>query len=171
MSSESTERDWGERHYNIKDVIMDIISDEENAKDNTKLTLNKNGEMAIHMFDTIAMYVYAGKRVTRFSIRQEYYWKIDELINTEPEKLRGEWSIMALDSIQSLHFYSGLINAIYEYEKMRSSGNLFSCCSKHEACSDAMQCVSPYPELKSACSYRIKLLKGIVYYGKNKNTQ
>jgi|GEM_PF-3505005 len=161
--------EWEECHYNIKDVMMDITSDEENAENNITLTLNKNGEMAIRMFDTLAIYVYAGKKMTRFSIKQEYYQNIDELIDTKPEKLRAGWSIMPLDSIQSLHFYSGLIHAIYGYEKMRSRSDLFSCCSRYEACSDAMQCVLPYPELKSACSYRIKLLKGIVYYGKNKN--
>lgn len=160
---------WEGRHYEIKEVLMDILSDKSDVEKNISFTLNKNGDMAIRMFDTLAMYVYTGKKVTRLSIRQEYYREIDTLINAVPEKLRGGWSIMNLDSMQSLRFCNKLIHSIYEYESMRSSGDLFSCCSRYEACSDSMECVSPYTELRKACSYRNKLLKGIVFYGKNRN--
>lgn len=160
---------WEERHHEIKEILLGILSDESDVGESISFILNKNGDIAIRMFDTLAIYIYAGKKVARFSIRQEYYDKIEVLIKTEPEKLRAGWAITHLESIQSLYFYSALIQGIYGYEDLRSHGDLFSCCSRYEACSDALECVSPYPELKRACSYRNKLLKGTVFYGKKRN--
>lgn len=47
-------------------------------------------------------------------------------------------------------------------------GQSFACCSRYEACSDALQCVQPDKELAVGCSYRRNLEKGRVFFGKNK---
>ena len=53
------------------------------------------------------------------------------------------------------------------YESVFSLSD-FSCCSRYEMCSDAKQCVQPNKLLGLQCSYRKKLEKGIIFYGKNK---
>ena len=47
----------------------------------------------------------------------------------------------------------------------------FGCCSRYEACSDAMKCIHPDPVFASSCQYRQNLLTGRVFYGKNKTTK
>lgn len=44
----------------------------------------------------------------------------------------------------------------------------FGCCSRYEACSDAMKCIHPDPVFASSCQYRQNLLAGRIFYGKNK---
>lgn len=45
----------------------------------------------------------------------------------------------------------------------------FDCCSRYEACSDAMRCIHPFPNFSIKCAYRKNLKKGKVFYGKNRN--
>lgn len=45
----------------------------------------------------------------------------------------------------------------------------YNCCSRVEKCSDARQCVSPYPYIAANCNYRKILKSGRVFYGKNRN--
>jgi len=45
----------------------------------------------------------------------------------------------------------------------------FGCCSRYEACSDAMKCIHPDSDMAIKCAYRKNLKKGRIFYGKNKN--
>ena len=45
----------------------------------------------------------------------------------------------------------------------------FDVCSRYQQCSDALQCVDPDPQHALGCSYKRKLEKGIVFFGKNRN--
>ena len=45
----------------------------------------------------------------------------------------------------------------------------FDCCSRYIECSNNLKCVQPNIEYSIMCSYRKKLNKGIVFYGKNRN--
>lgn len=45
----------------------------------------------------------------------------------------------------------------------------FGCCSRYVECSDAMKCIHPDASLSFSCQYRQNLLKGRIFYGKNKN--
>ena len=45
----------------------------------------------------------------------------------------------------------------------------FGCCSRYEACSDAMKCIHPDSDMAIKCAYRKNLKKGKIFYGKNKN--
>lgn len=47
----------------------------------------------------------------------------------------------------------------------------FGCCSRYEACSDAMKCIHPDPVFASSCQYRQNLLAGRIFYGKNKTAK
>ena len=45
----------------------------------------------------------------------------------------------------------------------------FDCCSRYEACSDAMRCIHPIPNFSIKCAYRKNLKKGKIFYGRNRN--
>ena len=45
----------------------------------------------------------------------------------------------------------------------------FDCCSRYEACSDALRCIHPIPNFAIKCAYRKNLKKGKIFYGKNRN--
>ena len=42
----------------------------------------------------------------------------------------------------------------------------YSCCSRVEQCSNALQCVNPHPYIAANCNYRKILKSGKVFYGK-----
>lgn len=45
----------------------------------------------------------------------------------------------------------------------------WDCCSRYMECSNARRCVHPDPSFALACGYRKKLVKGIIFYGENRN--
>lgn len=52
----------------------------------------------------------------------------------------------------------------------RRKYDTFGCCSRYEACSDALKCIHPDAGAAQACQYHQNLRAGRVFYGKNKNT-
>lgn len=47
--------------------------------------------------------------------------------------------------------------------------HLFDCCHRYMECSDKIQCTCPDYLYSKGCTYRKKLEKGIVFFGKNRN--
>ena len=45
----------------------------------------------------------------------------------------------------------------------------FDVCSRYEQCSDALMCLHPDPQHARECSYKKKLERGIVFFGKNRS--
>lgn len=45
----------------------------------------------------------------------------------------------------------------------------WDCCSRYMECSNARKCVHPDPSFALVCGYRKKLVKGIIFYGENRN--
>ena len=45
----------------------------------------------------------------------------------------------------------------------------FACCSLYEKCSDAGRCIQANQDMAASCYYKKNLLRGIVFYGENKN--
>ena len=57
----------------------------------------------------------------------------------------------------------------YRIKHYTSKASTFGCCSKFNACSDAMKCVHENRLYSMACSYRTNLDAGRIFYGKNRN--
>lgn len=66
----------------------------------------------------------------------------------------------------SFSMFPNLPPAIYE---AYFAQNGFDCCSRYMQCSDARRCLQPNMQLSRQCTYRQKLIHGIVYYGENRN--
>lgn len=57
----------------------------------------------------------------------------------------------------------------YRIEHYSSKASTFGCCSKFIQCSDARKCLHENRLYSKACSYRIHLDAGEIFYGKNRN--
>lgn len=57
---------------------------------------------------------------------------------------------------------------LYRLKTYQSSSS-FGCCSKFNACSDALKCVHENKLYSTGCQYRTHLDNGAIFYGKNKN--
>ena len=64
--------------------------------------------------------------------------------------------------------FTGFLCAILEAQSDAYPAD-FGCCSRYEACSDAMKCIHPNPDMALRCTYRKNMKKGRIFYGKNKN--
>ena len=73
----------------------------------------------------------------------------------------GELSPQVFDYIEKV--------MIYSYANYSSSQDSFACCSRYEACSDALHCVHDNQLYAKKCTYRRNLESGRIFYGKNRN--
>jgi hypothetical protein len=55
------------------------------------------------------------------------------------------------------------------YDEYKPSGTMFGCCSRFNACSDAMECVQPDKKYAKNCWYNENLKQGKIFYGINRN--
>lgn len=96
------------------------------------------------------------------------YYRIEVKVfeGTYTQKLNVH-KISSLDEITSL---KDEISATVEFLKNQPDDELFACCSRYAECSDVLQCVNPHENLRRNCIYKNNLDKGIVFYGKNKNS-
>ena len=76
---------------------------------------------------------------------------------------------IALDVPEDVLKYIPILRTILT--RLQYQYSTFACCSRYEACSDAMKCVHPDPVFASSCQYRQNLLAGRIFYGKNKTTK
>jgi len=96
---------------------------------------------------------------------QPEYEKFFTEIAVAPRK----WVEIRLKELDGITALKGKMGNIFEYEIKRTHGDLFGCCSKYVQCSDSEKCVHEDFLLSLGCQYRINLLEGRIFYGKNKN--
>ena len=138
--------------------------------------------------NTSAPYVrvlFFDRPIVRFKgIKKEYMYvaptfcEFFEACHIPLEPKKNDWDRCLITPMTD---FAPMQQAFFDtYEKcLRSVG--FGCCSHYIECSDLKQCVYEgdrmppiYPDQKNImfagqCSYRQRLKKGIIYYGKNRN--
>lgn len=82
----------------------------------------------------------------------------------------GSFEEFSLGELAQIKDYESRIAAALQYV-IDQLPTEYSCCSRYEECSDARSCTNPIDEIAAKCSYRKKLQKGIVFYGKNRNAE
>ena len=75
---------------------------------------------------------------------------------------------ISLDSVDDVLLYKDILCEILAGQ-IDTFPTEFGCCSRYEACSDALKCIHPDSDMAIKCAYRKNLKKGKVFYGKNKN--
>ena len=76
-----------------------------------------------------------------------------------------------ISSIDDVIVYAPQLAQVYMNIMKDFERESFGCCSRYIECSDAKQCVHPNKVKAEACQYKTNLDKGIIFYGKNRNTQ
>lgn len=90
-----------------------------------------------------------------------------------------------IDNIKSLSYYTRiLVNDSYSLKSLIDyifslledyvdshyiSDSAFDCCHRYMECSDAHRCTCPDRLYAKGCTYKAKLEKGIIFFGKNRN--
>lgn len=110
---------------------------------------------------------FRGKQ-TYFSVSSAYENLIPSDVEYKIQKSDPNYCRIALSTPSEMANYLELLKAILE-KQVEAQPADFGCCSRYEACSDAMKCIHPNPDMAIRCAYRKNLKKGRIFYGKNKN--
>ena len=86
-----------------------------------------------------------------------------KILSSDPSYCR-----IALGSVEEVSQYKTILCEILAAQ-IDTFPVEFGCCSRYEACSDAMRCIHPDSDMAIKCAYRKNLKKGKIFYGKNKN--
>lgn len=74
-----------------------------------------------------------------------------------------------LSSSDDIRYFAAMLWHILD-DMIAALPTEFGCCSRYIECSDAKRCVNPDMDLSMRCYYKKNLRKGIIFYGKNKNS-
>ena len=91
-----------------------------------------------------------------------------ELKETKDGYYRYDFS-KSKDPFKELMKFNKLLAKSYYWLCENEPVDSFGCCSLMEECSDEKKCIQPNIKLAKACQYRQRLLKGKIFYGKNRN--
>lgn len=86
-----------------------------------------------------------------------------KILSSDPSYCR-----ISLSSVEDVRLYETILCEILAAQ-IDTFPVEFGCCSRYEACSDAMKCIHPDSDMAIKCAYRKNLKKGKIFYGKNKN--
>ena len=86
-----------------------------------------------------------------------------KILSSDPSYCR-----VALDSVEDVLQLKDVLCEILAMQ-IDTFPTEFGCCSRYEACSDAMKCIHPNSDMAIKCAYRKNLKRGKIFYGKNKN--
>lgn len=101
-----------------------------------------------------------------FSIPAKYEKLLPANIEYNIPKSDMNYCRIAIDTPEELTNHAELLKHILELQTDAYPAD-FGCCSRYEACSDAMKCIHPNPDMALQCAYRKNLKLERVFYGKN----
>lgn len=103
-----------------------------------------------------------------FSVSSKYEALIPIGVEYKIQKSDPNYCRISIASPGEFANYLELLKKILELQVDAYPAD-FGCCSRYEACSDAMKCIHPNPDMALRCTYRKNMKKGRIFYGKNKN--
>lgn len=99
------------------------------------------------------------------SVVKEKHQKDEE---TKEKKLVGYSFFVNLDCVDiGLRLRNLITKALDSYRSSVQPN--FGCCDKYLECSNAGKCIHPNKLYASACTYRLRLLEGKIFYGEKRN--
>ena len=119
----------------------------------------------------LAFRISARKNKYFFSVRDSYLQYAPEHLRGAAKPERGEtgYSSIPFDPTPAgVQIFSAMLCKALD-GTIDSVHCDYGCCSRCEACSDALHCVQPIPYIAANCGYRKILKTGKVFYGKNRN--
>lgn len=123
----------------------------------------------ITALEKTAFHIY-GKRVLNIAVKPSLNSIFREAgIDFKPTRAKNPDEIWLRLTEKDHHCFVNrpdLASEVFE-AVLREDG--FDCCSRFLQCSDARQCIHPDIMFSLQCTYRNKLIEGIVFYGQNRN--
>ncbi len=88
---------------------------------------------------------------------------IDAIIEKKSKFLKYNMDISGF-----IEKFNSIVGNILNSELKKVHGESFGCCSQYEVCSDKKECVHDDIEFYLSCQYRLNLINGHIFYGKNR---
>ena len=135
---------------------------------------NKSGN-SFYLGSNTLVVIKSTAKVQRILIKNALYDKVNiDLTTTLPSakivelKSEPQYTVIETQREDDLTdcIKPYLERAILDYKPTKT----FACCSRYLQCSDAKKCLHPQQIYAKQCWYRDNIEKGIIIYGKNKNT-
>ncbi len=131
----------------------------------------KAGEMHVYLYRQKAFTIYEGKKAQHITFLDV---RLDDALQTISSQ------VSALPQDAGYRVYIGLdfnqdafiayIKALAADKRSTVTVERFGCCHNFIKCSDACACLFPGDYFHLGCYYRDNLEKGLIFYGKNRNT-
>jgi len=147
--------------------ITNLFESNDKSIESVQLKSNKGYDI-IHIEEKAAIKITLNSKSKYISVKSRYSKFFDDnppkykAIKSEPDWIR--YNIITehdLDEISSV--------LLKIYDEYKPSGTMFGCCSRFNACSDAMKCVNPNKQHAKNCWYNENMKQGKIFYGKNRN--
>lgn len=108
------------------------------------------------------------KKTRYLLIPEEYSTELPSNTHVSRTKSANGMVRVSINSPEDIILYVHILRTILN--RIARRYQIFGCCSRYEACSDAKKCI--HPDIKTAlgCQYRQNLIQGKIFYGKNRNT-
>ncbi len=121
--------------------------------------------------DVNALRIKFSKKEAYISIAGSFQKFLSDYPDLATKQLKSDntWTRIIMKNTADLLRLTPLFLTMYDESYWLGTYEVFGCCSRYVQCSDSLKCVSHDPKLSRGCMYKRNLLKGKVFYGKNKN--
>ena len=124
----------------------------------------KKGHFSLVFVDKLLLRIRNNKTHYVLELRPEYQ---DFFANAKASPTK--WLQIQIGRLDEIIALKESLRKVFEYELKRTHGDPFGCCSKYLQCSDSRKCIHEDFLSSLSCHYRINLLEGRIFYGKNMN--
>jgi hypothetical protein len=158
----------GRNDQEIRNVIARCIIDSELPREisldneNVLKLVEYQKHHSLVFVDKLLFRVTPAKDNCLLEFQREY-----EHFLPKSEEPSDKWIKLPLQDIDEIVSLKESIVNIIQYELKRTHGEAFGCCSKYVQCSDSRRCIHEDFLFSLCCQYRLNLLEGKIFYGKN----
>lgn len=120
-----------------------------------------------------SLWITVGAKKTKLEWKSTYLFTVDSFgeYYKDAELKNGKRIVESLSCPSDLKRFEQLILDIYDYRERETKGKLFDCCHRYLECSNQRRCIHPDQEMAACCTYRRKLLQGVIFFGENRTVE
>lgn len=154
------------KKLDFKDILYLKIKNylDENKFSYENIEIKENAADISYLLSTQIFFKSMEKKGEKYILLKKHFSKFLEENNIPYKSSKSSvWLKIKYDLFDD-NVFKDLMFKIYD--SMYSFDD-FDCCSRYMECSDNRHCIHPDKSLAFGCTYRKKLEKGIIFYGKN----
>lgn len=173
----STLNNITEEIYKYIKSVCETTFKESPYVDTVSTNLNKNSAASIIFCGLKAFDCTAKKDKIMFCLKNDYFSMLKEEdipVKYEINNVKSLKDFTRIFISKNFYDFQKFVDYIFifceEYvDEHYIPDHLFDCCHRYMECSDEKKCTCPDYLYSKGCTYRKKLEKGIVFFGKNRN--